>query len=166
MKERKNKIPTVRKVFMVLAVVCMVCIFIFSMENADNSSRTSGNVIRFFAGHFYPNFNLLSAVKQREIISSFQFLARKLAHFSVYFLLGFLLSVGFGKRKLFTRTSLYVVIIGFCYAVSDEIHQIFVPGRSCQFRDMMIDTGGVCTGILFSMAVFAIHTLIFRKKNK
>ena len=38
--------------------------------------------------------------------------------------------------------------IGALYAVSDEIHQIFVPGRSCELRDILIDSAGVLVGIL------------------
>ncbi|MFQ8632799.1 MAG: VanZ family protein, partial [Intestinibacter bartlettii] len=38
------------------------------------------------------------------------------------------------------------------YAISDEIHQYFVPGRACQFRDVMIDS----CGALFGIAVIVI----------
>ena len=34
------------------------------------------------------------------------------------------------------------------YSVTDEIHQMFVPGRSCELRDVAIDSCGVATGIL------------------
>ena len=36
--------------------------------------------------------------------------------------------------------------IGTLYAVSDEVHQYFVPGRSCELRDMLIDACGVAVG--------------------
>jgi len=38
------------------------------------------------------------------------------------------------------------LILGFLYAVSDEIHQYFVPGRAMQARDVLIDTAGVLLG--------------------
>ena len=38
--------------------------------------------------------------------------------------------------------------IGAFYAVTDEIHQYFVPGRSCELRDMLIDACGVAAGVL------------------
>ena len=41
------------------------------------------------------------------------------------------------------------LLIGFLYAVSDEIHQYFVPGRAMQARDVLIDTAGVLLGIWF-----------------
>ena len=40
------------------------------------------------------------------------------------------------------------IALGFCilYAASDEIHQLFVPGRGAQFRDVMIDFSGAILG--------------------
>ena len=38
------------------------------------------------------------------------------------------------------------IIFSFLYACTDEIHQIFVPGRSAQFRDVLIDTLGASFG--------------------
>ena len=42
------------------------------------------------------------------------------------------------------------------YATTDEIHQIFVPGRACTFVDMLIDLSGAIVGILF------IHLILKR----
>lgn len=41
---------------------------------------------------------------------------------------------------------------GTLYAVTDEFHQMFVPGRSCEIRDMCIDSCGVATGVLIGSA--------------
>ena len=49
------------------------------------------------------------------------------------------------------------LIIGIVYATSDEIHQSFVPGRSPQFTDVMIDTMGVTLGILLIMLAIEIY---------
>ena len=42
-------------------------------------------------------------------------------------------------------------LIGTAYAVTDEFHQSFVPGRSCEFRDIVIDSCGVLTGVLAAL---------------
>lgn len=44
-------------------------------------------------------------------------------------------------------------LIGTAYAVTDEFHQSFVPGRSCEFRDVVIDSCGVLTGVLAALLV-------------
>ena len=46
------------------------------------------------------------------------------------------------------------IFLSFLYACTDELHQIFVPGRSAQFRDVLIDTLGASFGCLL------IHTLL------
>lgn len=54
-----------------------------------------------------------------------------------------------GRRKMI----MFAVGITACYAGSDEIHQIFVPGRAGRFTDVCIDTlGGVLGIVLFLLA--------------
>ncbi|HIU52150.1 MAG TPA: VanZ family protein [Candidatus Merdicola faecigallinarum] len=47
------------------------------------------------------------------------------------------------KRKI-----TYSFIIGVIYAITDEIHQLFVPGRSGEIRDVLIDGLGIIVGII------------------
>jgi VanZ family protein len=51
----------------------------------------------------------------------------------------------------------------FCtlYAVSDEIHQYFVPGRACRFGDICIDTAGSILAIVLLTSIVTI-----KKKRK
>ena len=51
------------------------------------------------------------------------------------------------------------------YAISDEIHQLFVPGRSGQVRDVLIDSAGSLLGIIIVMA-FEKLLIKFNKKHK
>ena len=53
--------------------------------------------------------------------------------------------------------------LGLIYAISDEIHQSFIPGRSAQVTDVLIDTSGVIFGIVL---VLLIYTLIKKKRLK
>jgi hypothetical protein len=72
-----------------------------------------------------------------------------------------------GKRKLLSLKSLCVIVFGFLYAFSDELHQTFSEGRSCEFRDMMIDTGGATLGMLMSLIVMLISVkIISKRKNR
>jgi VanZ family protein len=51
--------------------------------------------------------------------------------------------------------SLAICII---YAVSDELHQLFVPGRGCQLKDVIIDTAGAVSGTAIYNAVNILRT--------
>ena len=73
------------------------------------------------------------------------FILRKLAHISEYFILTFLLYRAF--KGSFSLVSFYLIfwsaILSFLYAVSDEIHQFFVPTRNASPVDVLIDTLGI-----------------------
>ena len=105
---------------------------------------------------FYPKFGDISGEKQATIISSFQFIARKSAHFLIYVVLGNLLAVISYKRLKFSVRPLIAAAICLIYAASDEFHQYFVPGRSCELRDMCIDFSGAVTGILLLLLIIRL----------
>jgi VanZ family protein len=73
------------------------------------------------------------------------FILRKAAHISEFFILTLLLYRAF--RETFNLSPLYLFIypagLSFLYAVSDEIHQFFTPTRVCSFRDVLIDSLGI-----------------------
>lgn len=145
----------------------MTAIFCFSRENSDKSSETSMKFTKTAVSIAVDDFDELPEKEQLSILDKATFIIRKSAHFSLFATLGFLVSMSVGRRRLFSTASAGVMLFCFLYAVSDEIHQSFVPGRSCEFRDMMIDTSGALTGMLVSMALLLILTKISEKrKNK
>jgi len=85
--------------------------------------------------------------------------ADKLAHGAAYGLLGFLLAFGFFKRlRLSLKTKLGLVILtGVGLGILDEIHQLFVPGRTPDPLDAAADALGVALGLF-------LFRLIFQKK--
>lgn len=145
-----------------LSVLCMVAIFCFSSENGGDSSDTSGSFTRFAVEHFIPDFEDYSPAEQADIMADTDHIIRKTAHFSIYTALGLLISCTIGKRRLISKGSGTAVLICFLYACSDELHQYFVPERSCRFTDILIDTAGAMTGIIIS--IIALKLLI-KEKN-
>ncbi|MDO8517592.1 MAG: VanZ family protein [Nanoarchaeota archaeon] len=70
-------------------------------------------------------------------------------HFIVFFLLGFFMILTIkGTNKIKPKYVMISVIVSVLYAMSDEIHQLFVPLRSCSFGDLMTDSTGIFLGIL------------------
>jgi len=78
-----------------------------------------------------------------------RFIILKSFHLIEYAILGILLLFAINKNKL-------VVFIAYLYAISDEIHQSFVPGRSSRFRDTLIDLIGILIGIFIFNKVFPL----------
>lgn len=68
---------------------------------------------------------------------------RKLAHAAEFAVLGFLLARAVGPGRL-------AFGLGVAYAVSDELHQHFVPGRQGSPLDVLVDTIGVALGVLLA----------------
>lgn len=156
-----NRINKSRVIFGLLTIAVMVCIFIFSCENADKSSDTSGTIVDLIINIFYKNFNDMTLAEQTEILDLISHIIRKTAHFVIYAALGFFVFLTSGHKRMFCRETLWVLLFCGLYAVSDEIHQYFVPGRACMIRDMLLDTCGSITGITAS---FLLVKLFHRKK--
>ncbi len=146
------------------AAFCMGCIFTFSAQHATESLDTSNSVLDVIIPIIDKDFDTYSPEKQKTLIEDYSFLVRKTAHFSIYTLLGFLVSNAFAYQSAVFGTpsrkkgAVLSFLICSLYAVSDEIHQYFVPGRGCAVRDMLIDSAGAAVGILFSLALAALIT--------
>ena len=92
---------------------------------------------------------------------------RKLAHFSIYTVVGLLMMSLMSTYKLKQSKRIWIsLIVGVLYASSDEIHQYFVPGRSARVFDVMIDSAGVCLGICIVIFVLWIARKVMERKKK
>ncbi len=166
MQDKKFKITVPQIIFMILTVAVMVTIFILSAENAEESSKTSGSMTKVAVKIIDKDYSKRSLYRQREIWNTASFIVRKLAHFTIYTALGFCASMTAGKRKLISLKSLFVIVFGFLYAFSDELHQTMSEGRSCEFRDMMIDTSGAALGMMLSLIVMCIVCHFINRHKK
>lgn len=140
--QQGNKNKTLAVIFWILSAICMGLIFWFSSREASQSAHQSETILR-----------LVRAIFGENAFSDF--IVRKTAHFCEFALLAFLLSLAL----LFTsgkKQDLLSAAVTSVYAVSDETHQLFVPGRSCQFKDWLLDTCGGITGVLLFTVIFLI----------
>lgn len=81
------------------------------------------------------------------IAHNFQFIFFKSLHLIEYSILGFLLLFAFLNFK-------YTLIIGYLYAISDEIHQHFIIGRGSKFTDTLFDLVGIILGIFLFKLIY------------
>lgn len=89
----------------------------------------------------------------------------KLIHIGIYFVLAFLAYLSFIHQDKYTllnkKAYLFTVIFTVIYGASDELHQFFVPGRSCDVFDWIADVIGA---ILAVLAIILLKKL-FKKYN-
>ena len=150
-----NRLVIFRATSITLLVAWAILIFTFSSQTANESSKVSAGVVENIVSVIYPQYDELPADTKENVTRDITVLVRKGAHFSEYFLLGALAvlsAITFDKLKLCLRLTL---AYGFCvmYAVSDEIHQIFVPGRACRLVDILIDSAGAALAVIISVII-------------
>ena len=156
---KKNKIITIVKG--ILVILWMIIVFLLSNQPAEESSITSGNTIRYIVKSVYKD---ISPEKLEYFVESSQYIVRKIAHLTLYTIGGFLLynftyeNDKKSKRKL-------AILIGVVYAITDEIHQHFVPGRACMLLDIFIDSLGVVLGVFIYSFVKSLCKSYLKNKK-
>lgn len=141
-----------KRIFLVLTIIWLIMIFGFSSRDGDLSGEDSGRVGRLVGEWFVPGFDKWSEAKQNAFIDKVDFPIRKTAHATEYAILGALIlgaTYEAGRNKRYTLGIPWA--FGTIYAATDEFHQLFVPGRSGQVRDVLIDSCGVFIGVLIAI---------------
>ena len=142
-----------------LIITWMFVIFNFSNQTGTSSSGLSSKIIIGIAEIFNKD---LTTKEKEEIVDKYKLIVRKGAHFGTYFILGTLTIILFIDLKGTTKLSFIIsTLICTIYAATDEIHQLFIPGRCGSIIDVLIDSCGSLTAIII---IFTIASLI--KKNK
>ena len=144
-------------IYSAITISIMVFIFVQSAMPDVVSAEESNFIVRIITGIIEKTS---IGITNEEMIS---FLVRKTAHFTEYAVFG--ASIYLTAQQFFFRKRWIAVLswlAGTLYAVSDEIHQIFVPGRFGQVTDVMIDSCGVALGVLIT---FLILSAVSKKKT-
>lgn len=149
-------------IYTVLLIMLLLVIFLFSNQTANKSQSTSDKVASGIVDIVETvTKNSIKKDKRKSIIENTRFLVRKTAHFTLYFILGiivYLLFTSYGVEKIV----FYSIMFCFIYACGDEIHQLFLDGRTAKILDVCIDTCGSSLAVicLFHLQKFKKSTMI------
>lgn len=142
----------------IILLIWMIVIFMFSNDNGTASSQKSDGLAVMIVEKINVLTNNKLSSNSKEQIENMIILVRKSAHFIEYLLLGiFTINVLKNYKKFGYQIIIFEIIFCFIYACSDEIHQLFIAGRSGRFIDVLIDTVGSICGIL-------IYYIVYKKK--
>ena len=147
----------------ILVVMWMGLIFSFSNQPADESSKVSGGLCHRIVCSVSDTFHLQLTDEQTEQIAEvIEYPVRKAAHMTEYAILG-LLSFAFynGFEALKKRNYLYALFTAAIYAATDEFHQYFIPGRSAEVHDVLIDTAGAAIALLLLYLIRVLKGLLY-----
>ena len=122
-------------IYLLLSILVAISIFIFSSQDGEISSNVSSNLYMY-----------LTNIKIFEVLFNI-IPIRKFAHWFIYLILGLFVCFTFNS---FNQKNIYIKTFIFCllFAITDEIHQLFINGRCGNIIDVFIDCFGVLIGLL------------------
>lgn len=134
-----------KRIILLIVAMCSIATMVyFSSRTADISSQQSQAILNIIQG-FGINVN--------------SFIVRKLAHVCIFMIIGFCISMFFGSclNNIFSTACIsFIVSLGL--ACGDEYLQTFIPGRSGNFTDVIIDLHGVIIGLtLYIITTYIIN---------
>ena len=138
-----------------ILIIWLVIIFIFSNQNAITSEKVSDKVAnKTLSTVSEVTGKNLTESRKRELIINSRFIVRKMAHFTLYFILGaliYMVLISYGVSK---NTIIYSLLFCFISSLLDEFHQLFSVGRTPKILDVFID---IC-GSIFSLLIIRVLT--------
>lgn len=159
----KNIGINILRLILVVSIVCwMMVIFGFSSADGETSQSTSDIITEIIVENIYEDYSGMSMEKQQEIWDNISFVVRKTGHFGEYAILAILVTIllltykSFRKNKKLLAIAVIVCIV---YAVTDELHQGFVEGRSPKAMDVCIDSVGALCGTILVVVISCIANL-------
>ncbi len=145
-------------------LLLMAVIFGFSAKTAVESSKSSNVIVEVLMDERFPWAGTENDDSVRETLS---FLVRKCAHMSEYALLAVAALYWLSSFQLpYRRRCLAAAAISIVYAAGDEFHQRFVPGRSGEVRDVLIDAAGAILGLLVCSLLCYLARRCLAKREK
>lgn len=147
-----------RVTFDIVTVVLWMCVIFFMSTDFGSAAHTNSILdilLKTIVPHWYQNQNAAT-------LDLIHYIVRKIAHLTEYAILACLIYRAFRDAKgiqAALRYTFYSWGIATLYSSSDEIHQIFVAGRTPLFTDVMIDSTGALIGLI-------IFNIIVMKRQK
>ena len=142
-----------KRMALLVTLGVMAVIFFFSSQPAEVSGALSYSVEQSIRGtgaeYFIPEWFSPNSFAN----------VRKWAHVYIFLALGVCMTCtvqGYHPAWNSRKQGLVSGIVCILYAVSDEVHQYFVPGRAMLAEDVLVDAIGVCLGVL---GVFLVRFL-------
>ncbi len=146
-----KKILITRIILLILIIIWAVVVYSLSNQSGTESSGVSRKVAEVI-------------FKEEKMVEKAEPAIRKTAHFSEYSVGGVLFYMLFSTYNFSKNKRMFISLgLGIWYAALDEIHQLFIPGRSGSIRDVCIDSAGFLFGIILIRIFFKIIEVL---KNK
>lgn len=175
----KNTLKSHSKTAIILlALLIFQMLFIFAMSSfgPDSSNAQSNFFVNLISG-LVPNLKTGTSTSTFDL-KTLIFFVRKTAHFTEYAILGLLFYLNLrhhsnkkqslkhhSSQKQSPKLFALAILFSALYACTDEFHQLFVPGRTGQPFDVLVDTLGATFGCLVVLAVQKIRSHLALRRS-
>lgn len=162
-------------ILVVLTIADMALIFYFSSRTSEQSVEDS----RGIAGTIMSSINNGEEIptehsalrKYNKKLDTINIRVRHFSHMAEYIPMGLCITLlcmlNLKVRKKKTLSVLIALAISVLYAISDELHQRYVPGRSFELVDIWRDFMGACIGVAIAMLIlFAVKKILIQKQHE
>ncbi len=159
MREKRRRVRVAAIFWWLLAAGWIYLLFYFSRQVGEDSAALSG----WFARGVLRRLSFLNVSEE-----TFEFYMRKLAHFGIFAVEGFLVRLALYATKPRKIANTFIALF-LCLplAVANEFSELPVSGRTCSVRDMSIDLGGALLGILVAAIIAWIcESAVIRRKYR
>lgn len=157
MRKDQRRVHAAAVIWWLLAAGWIYVLFYLSRQTAGDSAELSG----WFARGVLRRLSFLNVSEE-----TFEFYMRKLAHFGIFAVEGFLIRIAcYATRPRRHLNTLFAILLCLPLAVTNEYSQLFAEGRGCSVRDMGIDMAGALLGILVAALIAWIwESAVIRRK--
>lgn len=161
-----SKKIVLRIILGVLIALWLDFIWCNSAENGSETVETSNGVTQIVAEIVVPGYGGLPQEEKTAVIEKISPPVRSLAHAFEFFVLALLVGAlvyTFAFKSVFLKQISITLTACFLCACADEIHQYFVPGRTADILDILVDVAGALVGCGFLIAAALLRN---NKANK
>ena len=144
----------------IIIILWLLVIFVFSSMNENTSHIQSKKVVqKIYINKQIVENNKITKNNIQKAKNKYDQKIRKIAHVTEFAILNifFVNLIHQLKEKFKLKYLIISIILTFIYACTDEIHQIFVQGRTSSFIDVLIDTAGAITTSLIIYVIYKIN---------
>ncbi|MBR6787762.1 MAG: VanZ family protein [Clostridia bacterium] len=141
-----KKLRIARYILWTLLLAMLVIIFLFSAQKGEDSGETSGYIAQMVLRIIRPDYTFLPEETQQALLERTDWIVRKGAHFSEYAVLAFILYFLLRTYPLKIYAA-WAWLGATGYAVTDEVHQLFVGERAGSMKDVLLDSCGAAAGV-------------------
>ena len=147
---------------LIILILWMALIFNFSSDTGVESTSKSEKFLIKTVELF--KHKELSTEEKENLINKYGILIRKAAHMFVYFILAILaFALLYDFFNLKPITVIFTLIFCFIYAITDEVHQLFIMDRAGSIKDVLIDTCGSLIALIIPIIILIKRKIVTNK---